>query len=135
MSNTFKVLHIKEHVYDDVSKIDNRLCIIYDPKEENFFYYGTRNNLGQIKYANYDGYYSADKRESLVNFLAFIFGDNKEVFTTELHALNILDNEYTGLNYNKLSIKMSNRTLLSAYDEKRESRTTFLEYLDFLVPY
>ena len=40
MSNTFKVLHIKEHVYDDVSKIDNRLCIIYDTKEENFFYYG-----------------------------------------------------------------------------------------------
>jgi len=134
MSNNFKVLSITEHVHGNVEKLDNRVCILYDPKEGNYFYYGTRNNLGQVKYANFEGFYSGYKRESFVNFLAFIFGNNKEVFTTELHELNILDSEYNGLNYMKLSNKMSNKTLLAAYDRKSESRENFSEYLDFLVP-
>ena len=134
MSNNFRVLSILEHVHSDVEKLDNRICVLYDPKEGNFFYYGTRNNLGQIKYTNYDGFYSEYKRESLVNFLSFIFGNNKEVFTTELHYVNIPDSEYNGLNYNKLMLKMSSKTLLSAYDLKRETRDSFSEYLDFLVP-
>ena len=134
MSNTFKVLSILEHVHANVEKLDNRVCILFDPKEDNFFYYGTRNNTGQVKYANYQGYYSSFKQKSLVNFLSFIFGNNKEVFTTELHELNILDSEYNELNYTKITNKMSNRTLLAAYDRKSETFMTFSEYLDFLVP-
>jgi uncharacterized protein YbcV (DUF1398 family) len=134
MSNIFRVLSITEHVHGDVEKLDNRICILYDPKENNFFYYGTRNNLGQVKYVNYDGFYSQHKRESLVNFLSFIFGDNKEVFTTELHVLNILDSEYNTLNYMKIANKMSSKTLLVAYDRKSETRESFSKYLDFLVP-
>jgi uncharacterized protein YbcV (DUF1398 family) len=134
MINNFKVLSITEHVHGNVEKLDNRICILYDPKEGNYFYYGTRNNLGQVKYVNFEGFYSEYKRESFVNFLSFIFGGNKEVFTTELHELNILDSEYNGLNYMKLSNKMSNKTLLTAYDRKSESRENFSEYLDFLAP-
>jgi hypothetical protein len=134
MSNTFKVLSILEHVHENVNNLDNRVCILFDPKEDNFFYYGTRNNVGQVKYANYSGYYSSFKQQSLVNFLSFIFGNNKEVFTTELHELNILDNEYNELNYTKITNKMSNKTLLAAYDRKSETFMTFSEYLDFLVP-
>ena len=134
MSNNFKVLSILEHVHANVEKLDNRVCILFDPKEDNFFYYGTRNNVGQVKYANYSGYYSSFKQQSLVNFLSFIFGNNKEVFTTELHELNILDNEYNELNYTKITNKMSNKTLLAAYDRKSETFMTFSEYLDFLVP-
>ncbi len=134
MSNNFKVLSILEHVHANVEKLDNRVCILFDPKEDNFFYYGTRNNVGQVKYANYSGYYSSFKQQSLVNFLSFIFGNNKEVFTTELHELNILDSEYNELNYTKITNKMSNKTLLAAYDRKSETFMTFSEYLDFLVP-
>jgi uncharacterized protein YbcV (DUF1398 family) len=135
MSNTFKVLSITEHVHGNVEKLDNRVCIFFDPKEDNFFYYGTRNNMGQVKYVNYNGYYSSFKKESLVNFLDFIFGGNKEVFTTELHELDIFDSEYNGLNYMKLMIKMSNKTILVAYDKKSETKKSFSEYLDFLIPY
>ena len=39
--NKFLVLHIQEHVYEDIKRIDNRLCILYDLTEETFFYYGT----------------------------------------------------------------------------------------------
>jgi hypothetical protein len=135
MSNTFKVLSILEHVHENVNNLDNRVCILFDPKEDNFFYYGTRNNVGQVKYVNYNGYYSSFKKDSFVNFLAFIFGNNKEVFTTELHELNILDGEYNGLNYTKITNKMSSKTLLAAYDRKSESKSSFSEYLDFLTPY
>jgi uncharacterized protein YbcV (DUF1398 family) len=135
MSNTFKVLSILEHVHENVENLDNRICILFDPKEDNFFYYGTRNNVGQVKYVNYNGYYSSFKKESLVNFLDFIFGGNKEVFTTELHELNIFDSEYNGLNYMKIANKMSNKTLLVAYDKKSETKESFSEYLDFLMPY
>ena len=67
------MLHIQEHVYDDIKNIDHRICILYDPTEETFFYYGSRNNKGQTKYVDYYGEYQKDRKDCLLNFLKFIF--------------------------------------------------------------
>ena len=131
--NKFLVLHIQEHVYEDIKRIDNRLCILYDLTEETFFYYGSRNNKYQEKYVDFNGYYKSHRKNSLLNFMKFIFGNYEEVFTTELHILDIQESEYSDLNYSYLLDKMSYKTVVSAYDKRRETHDSFSEYLDFLI--
>ena len=131
--NTFIVLHIQEHVYADIKRIDNRLCILFDASENTFFYYGTRNNRRQTTYADFNGHYKHYHKDYLLNFMKFLLGRYEEVITTELHYLNIPESEYSELNYNNLLDKMSDRTILSAYDKKTECEESISEYINFLI--
>jgi hypothetical protein len=130
----FQVLFIKEHVHNEVNRLDHRICILYDPTEEKFFYYGSRNNNAQNMYVDYEGYYSYDQLDSFVLFLRFIMSEFDEVLTTELHYVKIPPHQYTGLTYTRLLDKMSNKTLMAAYDRNKENRYSIELYLKMLVP-
>jgi hypothetical protein len=129
---SFQVLHIIEHVSQDVERIDNRLLILYDVEEEGYYYYGTRNDSKQSSYNDYKGFYPSSKLNSFINFLQYILGNFEEVLTTELHIVNIYSDEYDNLNYNKISEKCNKRTLLSAYDMNMESKYTIDHYVSML---
>ena len=129
----FQVLLIKEHIHNEVHKLDHRICILYDHQEGTFYYYGSRNNNTQNMYADYSGFYSYEQKSSLVDFLAFLMAEFEEVLTTELHFVGISQHEYTGLSYNKLLSKMGKQTLLAAYDGNKECRQSVSEYLNMLV--
>ena len=55
---TYQVLVIKEHVRGDIRQLDNRVAILYDSKEETYYYYGTRNDDGKNIYNPYGGTYT-----------------------------------------------------------------------------
>jgi len=131
--NKFQVLLIKEHVREEVEKLDHRICILYDQSEDTYFYYGSRNNDSQNSYTDYDGYYRYEQKGAFVALLAFLMGEFKEVITTELHTISIPEHQYNMLSYKVLLSKMSNKTLLAAYDGKEESRSSITEYLNMLV--
>ena len=128
----FKVLIIKEHVADDVKKIDNRMCILYDSSEETYYYYGTRNNTNESNYINYNGSYHYTEFDKFMTFLLYTMNNFSEVITTELHVVDILEKEYSTLNYNNILKKMYAKTLLAAYDETFETEDSIGKYLGML---
>lgn len=131
--NYFQILFLKEHVKGKVSKLDHRTFILYDPNEETFYYYGSRNNDSELKYVDYGGSYAYYQKESLLSMIQFSMGNFEEVITTELHFLNIEEYEFSSLNYTYIINRLSNKTLMSAYDAQNESRDSIREYLDMIV--
>ena len=128
----FKVLIIKEHIANDVKKLDNRICILYDSSEEAYYYYGTRNNMNESNYINYNGSYHYTEFDKFMTFLLYTMNNFSEVITTELHVVDIWEKEYSRLNYNNLLKKTSNRTVLAAYDETLETESSIGKYLGML---
>ena len=129
----FQVLWIKEHVDEEVHKLDSRVCILYDSSDESFYYYGTRNNEGQKLYANFKGSYSYNQFNSFITFLNFLMNRFDEVLTIELHSVDIPHYEYNLLTYNSFMNKFNKGSLLSAYDKRKETSDSVSNYLDMLV--
>jgi hypothetical protein len=130
---TFQVLVIKEHVRGDIRQFDNRIVILYDTKEERYYYYGTRNNQGENVYNNYGGTYDYLQWKSFSLFLEFLFGKYEEVMTIETHFLDIPETDYKGLCWDYFLKYLSNKTLLAAYDLKKTSAEAIENHLDMLV--
>jgi len=129
----FQILFLKEHIKGKVSKLDHRTFVLYDPNEETFYYYGSRNDDGYLKYVDYGGSYSYRQKESLLSMIQYNMGNFEEVITTELHFLNIEEYEYSSLNYTYIIDRLSNKTLMAAYDRQNENRDSIRAYLDILV--
>ena len=131
----FQVLLLKEHVYGNTKQLDNRIFFLYDPTDENFYYYGGRNDNGQSKYVEYSGTYHISRFDALLEFISFTCNKFSEVFTTELHYIKIDHKEYAGLTQGRLMHQLAgNHTLVTAYDQSLETRDTIAGYLDMLVP-
>jgi len=130
---TFKVLWLKEHVYNNKRQLDNCICIIYDTIEEKFFYYGTRNSEIQSVYIDYQNEFFYSEIDNFVDFLAFLMDNFNCKITTELHMVNIEENEYSDLDYNTLINKMNRKTILSAYDMITETKTSIKQYLSSVI--
>ena len=128
----FKVLLIKEHVHKNVDKLDTKMCILFDETEDQYFYYGTRNDTNQSNYVNFNGSYHYTQFGEMMSFISYLMNNFYQVITTELHAVYIDSDEYDNLSYKKLVSKMRNSTLLSAYDKKKESKKSLKQYISFL---
>lgn len=129
----FQILFLKEHIKGKVSKLDHRMFILYDSNEETFYYYGSRNNDGELKYVDYGGSYAYYHKESLLSMIEYSMGHFEEVITSELHFLNIEEYEFSSLNYTYIIDRLNNRTLMSAYDGQNESKDSIRSYLNMLV--
>ena len=129
----FQVLIIKEHVEGDIQRLDNRLCILYDHDEGQYYFYGTRNNDGKTSYNDYSGSYAYYQKKGFCNFLDFLLGKYDEVLTTEVHVLDIQEKDYANLSWEYFLQRLNVNTLLSAYDVKKESRKSINNYLEMLV--
>jgi hypothetical protein len=130
---TFQVLVIKEYVRGDVRQMDNKIAILYDAEEERFYYYGTRNNIGETAYDNYGGTYSYNQWKSFSLFLEFLLGKYEEVVTIETHFLDIPHNHYSILCWDYFFKHLCSKTLLAAYDLKKTSVEDIEKCLDMLV--
>jgi hypothetical protein len=129
----FQVLVIKEHVHRDSKQLDNRLCILYDADEETYYFYGSRNNVGEMKYADYSGSYTYAKRKEFRLFLEFILGGKDALLSTELHLFDIPMEEYDSLDWIYFMARLRPKTLLAAYDFNIEAVKYIKKYLNLLV--
>jgi hypothetical protein len=129
----FQVLVIKEHVRGDIRQLDNRVAILYDSEEETYYYYGTRNDVGNNTYNPYGGTYTYNQWKSFSLFLEFVFGKYEEVMTVETHFLDIPENDYKVLCWDYFSNHLSGKTLLAAYDLKKVSAESIEQCLDMLI--
>jgi hypothetical protein len=129
----FNIFHITEHVFGSFSETDNKIIILYDESDGNYYYYGTRNNKNQNKYIMFSGKYHYTKLNDFVQFLEFLMNGFISHLTTELHQIYIDTYQYDTLNYNILNSKLSTSTELSAYDKKKESYDNIYNYLRTLI--
>jgi hypothetical protein len=129
----FNIFYITEHVSHNNPGTDNRIIVLYDEFNGNYYYYGTRNRENQEKYIQYSGKYHYTKLADLVQFMDILVDGFLSRLTTELHQISISETEYDRLNFNVLKSKLNNSTLLSAYDNKIESYDNMYNYLQSLV--
>jgi|LauGreSBDMM110SN_4_FD.fasta_scaffold81857_1 hypothetical protein len=130
----FKAILFKEHYSpEDIGCIDTRFIVLYDSKEENFFYYGTRNVNTADKYTDYDGWYHYSRLDSFVSFLSRVMGDLRHKITVELHDIPILNTEYDYLSFTYLHNKFSRHTELCAYDTLTIKRSELFDWINMLL--
>ena len=114
----FQALYLKEHVSQETDKIDTQMIILYDPIEETFFYYATRQKTVGDGYIMYNGIYHYTRMPAFLKFLNCVFNSYMEVVSFELHTVSINENEYSTLNFYNLLNKIKNRnTEIVAYDK------------------
>jgi hypothetical protein len=129
----FNIFYITEYVGGSFSETDNKIIILYDESDGNYYYYGTRNHKNQNKYIMFSGKYYYTKLNEFVQFLEFLMDGFISHLTIELHQIYIDTYQYDILNYNVLKSKLSTSTELSAYDKKKESYDNIYNYLHTLI--
>jgi hypothetical protein len=129
----FNILYIIEHVTYGNPGTDNRIIILYDELDGNYYYYGTRNREKQEKYINYSGKFHHTKLNEFVQFIDMLVDGFASHLTTELHQIFINTYDYDMLNFNVIKSKLTDSTILTAYDKKRESFIKMYNYLETLV--
>jgi hypothetical protein len=128
----FQALYLKEHVSQETDKIDTQMIIIYDPIEETFFYYATRQKTVGDDYVMYHGLYHYTRMAAFLKFLNCVFNSYMEVVSFELHTVSINENEYSTLNFYNLLNKIKNRnTEIVAYDKISDIKINDL--IDMLI--
>lgn len=134
----FNVFYFKEYclcknkIVDD-SLTDNNLIVLYDEKDGNFYYYGTRNRKYQTTYKNYSGKFHYTKLEELVQFMDILMDGFITPITTELHQVYLNPDKYNQLDFSMLKNELSSSTELAAYDKKIESFDNLYTYLQTLI--
>ena len=124
----FSVLCIKEHVEGNERVLDNKVYIIYDPREEQYFCYGSRNN-GRDNYIKYSMVYNFGQIDSLVYLLFFAMNKFDHPITVELYSTFIEEDEYDKLDYNWFNTTLDKYFEVSAYDKAEMS----IDYMTSLV--
>lgn len=134
---SFKVLYIKEHDYAETKKIDSEIFILYDPLESAYFYYGSRRMDRRGKSVLYNGHYECNRVDALNTFLHYTLGKYNEVITYEMHNIKINESEYSTLNFDTLStrVTLANNTEIFAYDKTKLTKNDMFDLLDMLVPH
>lgn len=128
----FQALYLKEHVSQEVDKVDTQMIIIYDHIEETFFYYGTRQRTKKDNYVTYNGLYHYTRMSAFLKYLDCVFNSFVEVVSFELHAISINEDEYSTLNFYNLFSKMNSRnTEVVAYDKISDIKINNL--IDMLI--
>jgi hypothetical protein len=112
---------------------DNRIIVLYDENDGNYYYYGTRNHENQTKYIQYSGKFYYTRIYEFVDFIDILFDKFSSKITTELHQINIKTCEYNNLNFDYLKEKISRKTELVAYDFQTESHNSIYNYLKTLI--
>lgn len=129
----YNVLHLVEY---DNDKSDSRLIIVYDSNEDKYYYYGTRSRSIGVKYALVDNYVqfsgAYNELNDLVLLLKFMSDNFENRFTSEMHFIDISDDELNDLNFEKLLFKLSRKTELFAYDKLVESQDSIVDKLNVL---
>lgn len=128
----FSVLSINEHVEGNINVLDNKVYIIYDPTDEQYFCYGSRNN-GKDKYVDYSMIYNFGQIESLVYLLYFAMNKFDEKITVELYSVFIEEDEYDNLEYKWFHRTLDRYFELSAYDKEDMSIDYMSGLLNMLV--
>ena len=129
----FTVLYFKEHVCENIKKIDNQIIILYDEEDGNYYYYGTRNREGETKYINYSGKYHYTQLYQFTHFLYILLDAFSPLITTELHQIKLSYLEYNKLDFHYLKEKLKMSTELAAYDTKYESYVNIYNYLQSMI--
>ena len=130
---SFNVFRFKEHIENNSVKTDNQFIVIYDDINGFFYYYGTRNRPSQTKYILYSGKYHYTRLQEFVQFIDMLVDGFFSLITTEIHQIDISPHEYNMLDFNYLSSKMTESTILTAYDCKNESFDNMYTYLETLI--
>lgn len=131
----YNVLHLVEY---DNRKSDSRLIIVYDSTEKKYYYYGTRSHSIGVKNALVDGYiqysgaYFLHELDIFISFLKYATDNFQNMFTSEMHYIDISEDEVDDLNFENLLSKLSRKTEIFAYDKLRETRVSILEKLNIL---
>jgi hypothetical protein len=110
------MLIIKEFVDHKSTRLDNRICILYDNYEQKFFYYGTRNDNNKQSMIDYSGFYCSSNLTSFSTYISYLMDSFLQPVSSELHCLEIFENDYPILSYKTLINKCCKKTLLAAYD-------------------
>uniref|UniRef100_A0A6C0HYJ9 Uncharacterized protein n=1 Tax=viral metagenome TaxID=1070528 RepID=A0A6C0HYJ9_9ZZZZ len=125
----FNILYLVEK-YND-GKTDNRIIILYDSNEEKYYYYGTRNPVScekdeddNDKYIEYSGKYS---EHNIISFLKYSNDLFRNTIDTELHSIEIEEDEYDEVTFAKLFKKMNNYTEIFAYENVNETEQSITE--------
>jgi hypothetical protein len=129
----FNIFYITEHVVHGNPGTDNQIIILYDELDGNYYYYGTRNREKQEKYINYSGKFHYTKLHQFVHFIDMLVDGFISHLTTEIHQIFIDTYDYDILNFNVIKSKLTDSTILTAYDKKRESYSKMYNYLETLV--
>ena len=128
----FIILCIKEHVEKNDSKMDNKLYILYDPSEEKFFCYGSRQN-GNDDYEPYSFSYTYSQSDSLVKLLFLAMNKFDTSVTIEISFCSIDKSEYDDLDFEWFSDRLTKYNELSAYDMADMSIEYMGTLLDMLI--
>jgi hypothetical protein len=132
----YNVLHVVEYESDNINKSDSRLIIVYDTNEDKYYYYGTRSRSIGVKYALVDNYVqfsgAYSQLKDLVSLLKFMSDNFKNRFTSEMHFIDISDDELDDLNFEKLLFKLSRKSEIFAYDKLVETPDSIVEKLNIL---
>lgn len=128
----FFVLCIKEHVENKPNILDNKVYIIYDPTDEQYFCYGSRNN-GNDVYEKYSMTYNFGQVDSLVYLLFFAMNKFDSKITVELYSLFIEEDDYDSLDYYWFYNTIDKHFEMSAYDKEDMSIDYMSALLNMLV--
>jgi len=129
------VANIKERDEDNrpVLEPDNQFIVLYDEQDGNFYYYGTRNRENQTSYIDYSGKFHYTRLSEFVQFIEILVDSFTSRITTELHQIQIDQDEYDILDFEYLKNELTSTTEMAAYDSKKESFNNMYNYLSSLV--
>ena len=109
---------------------DSEMMILFDETEQSYYLYGTRRRLKSSKndHLDYEFVYDYSRLKSLVSFIRvttnklFEACADDNVYTIELHNINICDCELERLDYQYLVSKLSKHNEIVAYDKQDLSK-------------
>jgi len=126
----FSVIYLVENVSKD--ETDNRMFILYDSTDYNYYYYGTRSRNSIDKYREYSGKYAEYNHNSFIVFLKHVNDLFRNKIDTELHFIDIDEDEYDNLTFMKLFEKINYYTEIFAYENVVETEETISEKLKMI---
>jgi hypothetical protein len=123
----FNVLYLVEKY--NTGQTDNRIVILYD--EEKYYYYGTRSRGNyDYEYIEYSGVYNDSN--TLVSFLKYTNDFFRNKINSELHFIEIGEDEYDNLTFNAIYKKFNSYTEIFAYENIRETENSINEKLELI---
>ena len=131
------------------NKSDSRIIVLYDSEVDKYFYYGTRSRYGlnnaninidykpnlqnEMKYIQFAGAYPSEKLATFVSFLGNMTDHFDSKFIVEMYAIEMEEDEYDGLTFDRLHSKFSKYNELFAYDNVKETEGSIMEKIDMLT--
>ena len=84
------------------------------------------------EYVQFAGAYHISQLDILILFLKYMSDNFQNKFTSEMHYIDISEDEVNDLNFEKLLFKLSRKTEVFAYNKLAETKVTIMEKLNVL---